>query len=513
MSAHSQGNDIVAIVGRPNVGKSTLFNQLVGRRIAITDPTAGTTRDRIFHPLSWHDADGVLRRFELMDTGGLGIVDHQDLSTLVEHQIEVGIAGADLLVLMMDAQNGVTPHDREIATRLRKTGLPLILAANKCDNDTLREQSAEFYNLGLDGDVVAISAVHRRGMDDLLDTIVEHLPPLPDDFDLEANEKEDPVRPGDADTFGDLKLAIVGRRNVGKSTFVNALVGDERVIASDTPGTTRDSIDVRLERDGRTVILIDTAGLRRRRSLASTIEFFALARTERAITRADVVVLMLDSEEGISQVDKSVAEQVREEAKTCILAVNKWDKSPDDASLEDYEEYLDRALPQLAFAPLSFTSAINAINIWETVTLAEELAEKSRRRHPTGEVNRILRNALAAHSPPARRSKLPKAYYATQIGVQPPRFALFVNEKRLFAPDYVRYLEKRLKLALDLEEIPIRIVLKNRKEKSAPGHNRRRAKGSYEPEPEQILTREGLEHADRGDSIDLDNLSEDGPTA
>ena len=462
----------VAIVGRTNVGKSTLFNQLVGRRIAITDPTAGTTRDRIFHPLEWYDPDGHLHRFELMDTGGLGIVDHQDLSDLVEHQIEVGIGGADVLVFLVDAQEGVTPQDQVIAARLRKTGIPLVLVANKADNQQLQDRTAEFYNLALD-DVTAISAAHRRGLDDLLDRIVQVLP------------RQSTERGALVDDEDVLKLAIVGRRNVGKSTFVNRLAGhengNERVIASDTPGTTRDSIDVRIERDGEVFIVTDTAGMRRKRSLESTIEFFAIARTERAIRRAAVVVLMLDAKDGISQVDKKIADHVREAAKPCVIAINKWDLAGDDVITSEYEAYIAKQLPLLGFAPLIFTCAEKGRNVWQCVRIARELWEQARRTHRTSELNRAIRDAIAAHAPHAKRGKLPKIYYAAQVGTEPPTLALFVNDPRLFGAEYVRYLENRMREALGIPEIPIRIVLKPRSRKS---------KGRTSTEPS--LTPEGL---------------------
>jgi GTP-binding protein len=482
----------VAIVGRPNVGKSTLFNQLVGRRIAITDPTAGTTRDRIFHPMEWHDPDEHLRRFELIDTGGLGIVDRQDLSDLIERQIDVAIGSADVLVFMVDAQEGVTPLDEIVASRLRRTGLPVLLIANKCDELSFDDRAYEFYNLNL-GDPLPLSSAHRRNLDEMLDRLVALLP-----TGLAGHIETDPR--------DILKLAVVGRRNAGKSTFVNALVGDERVIASDKPGTTRDSVDVRIEREGETFLLIDTAGTRRMTSLETSIEFFAAARTERAVRRADVVMLLLDAREDVGDLDKKLVERTLLLGKPMIIVLSKWDLTDPEMAAADYEEYIGRKFPKARFVPIIAISAVEHINLWESIDLARELWQQCRQRHQTAEINRVLREAIAAHSPAARRGKLPKAYYATQVATQPPTFAVFVNDVRMFTDDYRRYLAGRLREGLEIPEVPVRVAFKPRQRK---GRRRRPAPMSLTLEGMMPRGEEALDVAaaeERANEADWDEM-------
>ena len=435
---------IVAIVGRPNVGKSSLFNVLARRRASIVEPTAGVTRDRVS---TICDIDDVF--FELVDTGGHGIADCDNLDEHVERQIEYAIQQAQLILLVVDAREDVTSLDQGTAELLRRHNSTqrVRLIANKVDNPRLEDNLGEFAALGL-GDALPVSAVHGHGRAELRELIRNEL------AGAETRAPDDPV----------IKIAVVGKRNVGKSSFINSLVGEERVIVSEIPGTTRDSIDVRLEKDGRTILVIDTAGLRKKARLADSIEFYAYARATRSIRRADVVLFLVDSTEPVSHVDKRLAHLISGEHKACVLVVNKWDLAKGRSSTEEYGEYLGKTLPEIDYMPVAFTSAIQGRNVPSTIDLAAELHKQSNTRVSTGPLNQVLQQALATNAPRAKRGrKQPKFFYATQVSTVPPTIVLFVNAPELVTQNYERYLLNRFREELPFPEIPIRLVFRARR--------------------------------------------------
>jgi GTPase len=446
---------VVAIVGRPNVGKSSLFNWLAGRRIAIVEPTAGVTRDRVSTLVPVGD-----RFVELVDTGGMGMADADNLTEHVERQIETAIDQAHVLLFVTDARTGLTPLDEEVARRLRYVTKPIVCVANKCDTPYLDPQAAEFYKLGR-GKLVCVSAKQKRNRDELLELIAERLPP-PEA--LEAPPK-DPA----------LKLAIVGRRNTGKSTFINSLAQSERVIVSEVPGTTRDSVDVRFERDGLTFVAIDTAGVRRERSLASAIEFFSLARAERSVRRADVVLMFIDPQVRISKVDKQLAEYVLDQYKPAIFVINKWDLML-PMRTGRIGEYVRHTFPNLDYVPIAFITARSGKNVHATLNLAQNLHKQASRRVSTGELNRVLRQALEASAPPLRQNRRPKVYYATQAATNPPTIVLITNGPELFDNTYQRYLIKTFRDQLGFPDVPIKLYLRRRtrEEKKSPDEEKPR---------------------------------------
>lgn len=433
----------VAIVGRPNVGKSTLLNRMCGSRVAIVEPTAGVTRDRIAVPARLgHDRPE--HWVEVIDTGGVGIVDRDDLGPHVEAQIQAALAGADLVLFVVDAREGLTPLDRVVADRLRGIPIPVLLVANKVESEKLRWDVEEFRALGVSEGPFVISAQNGEGLSTLYERIVELLP----HSTFEEPPRQDAV----------MKLAVVGRRNAGKSTLINQLAREERMIVSEVPGTTRDSVDVLFERDGRRFVAIDTAGLRKRKSIEDAIEFYGDARSHRSVRRADVVVLLFDVTEKLATIEKRLARYVLDHHKPVILAANKWDLAAGFVP-EDFESYIRSELPGLAFAPIVFLSAKAGQGVEEMLGLALELFEMAGRRVGTGELNRVLERALEARSPSAAGQR-GRIKYATQAEVRPPTFVLFVNDKKLFGKDTLRYVQNRLREELGFDEIPVRVVLK-----------------------------------------------------
>jgi GTP-binding protein len=441
----------IAIVGRPNVGKSTFFNRLAGHRIAIEDSTSGVTRDRVLHPM---EVGG--KAFDLIDTGGIGIVDRQDLSEDVEQQIQIAIAEADVVLLLVDAREGVTPLDREVADRLRRLETPVILAANKADTDALEREVYAFSQLGL-GEPLPVSAQQGRGIDEVLEAATDPLPAAAEEESVEG----EPV-----------KIAFVGKRNAGKSSIINRLAGSPRVIVSDKPGTTRDSVDVLFERGETRFVAIDTAGLRRRGKMDDAIEFFAQARTERAVRRADVVVLLIDASEPVSKVDKRIGALVASEYKPCVLAVNKWDLAVEarpEITPEEYHEYLGKMLPGLHFAPIAVTSALTGQNTWGLVDTALELASQAVQTVGTGQLNRAVQEAVDKRPPPSKKRRRLKIYYGTQTGTAPPAFTLFCNDPRLVDDQYTRYLTGQLRQSLGFDEVPLQIEYRSSHDRPARG--------------------------------------------
>ncbi|MEZ6019281.1 MAG: ribosome biogenesis GTPase Der [Planctomycetota bacterium] len=433
----------VAIVGRPNVGKSTLLNRMCGSRVAIVEPTAGVTRDRISVPVRLTTEDGP-RWIEVIDTGGVGIVDRDDLGPHVESQVRTAIGSADLVLFVVDVRDGITPLDKTVAEKLRGLDLPILMVVNKNEGRNLDWDVDQFYSLGVGEALYSISAQNGQGMQPLYDAIYEQLPDAP------------PERPAERDSF---KIAVVGRRNAGKSTLINHWAREERMIVSEVPGTTRDAVDVLFERDGETFIAIDSAGLRKPSKVADAIEFFSEARSRKTVRRADVVVLMFDVTETISSIEKKLARYVVDHHKPVILAANKWDLVK-DLTPEDFRAYLDEQLPGLFFAPILFLSAKMGERADELLRLAKELASQAALRVGTGELNRVLEKALEARSPSSRGYRV-RLRYATQAEVSPPTFVLFVNDKRLIGKDYLRYLQNRIREELPFAEVPVRIVLRD----------------------------------------------------
>jgi GTP-binding protein len=437
---------VVAIVGRPNVGKSSLFNMLAGKRISIVEPTAGVTRDRITYTVEVGD-----RYVELMDTGGMGIVDHDDLTDDVERQIRTAIDEAAVVLFVVDMRDGVMPLDQHVAEKLRGLNKPVIFVANKADEERIDVNVGDLFRLGY-GEPIKVSANSKRGRDDLLAAIQHKLPP---------------DAPTVAPSIPELKIAIVGRRNVGKSTFINSLAQAERVIVSEVAGTTRDSVDVRFERDGKAFVAIDTAGVRKRKSLASDIEYYSTHRAERSIRRADVVLHLFDPRLRISRVDKQLAEYILDNHKPAIFVVNKWDLAKDKIPTEKWSDYLRKVFGMLDYVPIAFITATKGKNVYRLLNLAQQLHKQAGKRARTGELNRVLQEAMRANTPPVRFNRVPKMYFAAQVAAHPPTIVLVTNGPDLFDRTYVKYLTKQVRDAFEFGEVPIRFILKTKGEASA----------------------------------------------
>lgn len=433
---------LAAIVGRPNVGKSTLFNALVGKMIAIVDPTPGVTRDRLIRTITHKEY-----AFDIMDTGGIGIVDMQDLEDLVELQIQSGISIADLILFTVDARDGITPLDLNVAESLRKTGKRVFVVVNKCDVPKFEFDAHLFHRLGFN-DVFTISAIEKRGLDRLLEAICEILPP--------GSEYEPETG---------LKLALVGRRNVGKSSFLNAIAGEERVIVSDVPGTTRDAVDVYIETPKYKLVAIDTAGVRKKSSINHPVEFYSTCRTESAIHRADVVVLMIDAKQGISAIEKRLASTVEEEFKPVIITVNKWDLAG-DLDPDKYTEYINKTLPGLDHAPIAYISVKDGQRVGSVLKIAEDLYNQYHSTWPTPEINKIVEEAKDIQVPLSSSTKRTKVFYATQVSTAPPTFLFFVNRAKQIPDTYRRFLVNYMRKRLKATEIPFRIIFRERRRSS-----------------------------------------------
>jgi len=427
----------VAIIGRPNVGKSSLFNALAGEMISIVEPTAGVTRDRVSTFIGRDE-----KYFELIDTGGYGVVDSDQLSEHIEQQIRQAIESANLVLFMVDIRDGVVPLDEKIAQLLRKNELDVIGVANKADTARLFPAAGEFSKLGF-GEFLCISVKNNLNKAVLLDRVFEKVKHL---------ESAKPPKPA-------MKIAIVGRRNAGKSTLVNAMVGSERVIVSETPGTTRDAVDVRFEKDGKTIIVIDTAGIRKKSKIANSIEFYSYVRATWSIRRADVVLFLMDATLPVSQVDKKLARFITEEYKSCIIVINKWDLAKDSAVTSDYEEYLTKRLAGLKYAPIAFTTATETKNVQSVLDLAAEIFKQTTTWIPTVRLNKAFEAIKAERGGAAKRKAgWPKIYYATQIAVNPITVLMFVNKPELFEENYMRFIKGRLQSMLPIGEVPIRLL-------------------------------------------------------
>jgi GTP-binding protein len=434
----------VAIVGRPNVGKSTLANRMCGSRVSIVEPTAGVTRDRIAVPARLFGGERE-NWIEVIDTGGIGIVDRDDLGPHVEGQVRDAIAVADLVLFLVDSRTGITPLDLEVAARLRLVDLPVILVVNKAETEQYRFAAEEFRALGLARGPFAISAQNGEGLTELYEHIIELLP------GTEFASKPMP------ETV--MKMAVVGRRNAGKSTLINHLAAEERMIVSEVPGTTRDAVDVIFERDGRRFVAIDTAGVRKKARFEDAIEFYSDARSHKSVRRADVVVLLFDVTRKFSSIEKRLARYIVDHHKPVLLVANKWDLA-DGYTPEDFRKYIDDQMPGLNWAPIAFLSAKHGSGVDEMMDLALDLFKQSSKRVNTGELNRVLKRALETRAPNTSGYRI-NIKYATEAEVSPPTFILFVNDKRLFGKAYMRYLENRLREELGLDEVPVRIILKS----------------------------------------------------
>ncbi|MEA2707906.1 MAG: GTPase [Phycisphaerales bacterium] len=453
---------VIAIVGRPNVGKSSLLNALVGKRISIVQDMPGVTRDRVQMPLS------VAGRWvELVDTGGYGFHDEQGLTEHIKHQIELAMARADLVLLVVDAADGLTSADEHIASLLRRQDIKTVLIANKADGPKADLALGDFARLGL-GTPVGISALHARNLDQVVDAIARN---------ADLSDAPTDIPPPQ------MMLAIVGKRNAGKSTLVNSIAelyeGDpERVIVSEVPGTTRDSIDVRFEKEGKALVVIDTAGVRKKRHMVTNdIEFYSFHRAQRSIRRADVVVMLIDGSDHISEPDKKLAQYIAEQHKPVILVVNKWDKVlagarqqaeekgttfSDDLLAEEFGEYIEQEVKQLDYAPMMFTTAKDGRNVQKVIDLAQHLFKQANTRVGTGELNRAVKQVFAERAPSTPHGQRVRVYYATQTDVAPPTIVLFVNNPDMVHETYQRFMINRFRELLPYDEVPIRLLLRGR---------------------------------------------------
>jgi len=462
---------LVAIVGRPNVGKSTFFNRMIGERVAIVQDMPGTTRDRIYGDTDWNG-----REFTLIDTGGLELgtdipvgqvgLDGQpgDIMKRVQAQAQLAIEEADVIVFMVDARTGITAADEEVADLLRRTNKPVILVANKADNAARRLDAVEFYTLGLD-EPIAISSIQGTGTGDLLDIIVDALPP--EEEEPEGEEEEDVVR-----------IAIVGRPNVGKSSLLNAILGFQRSIVSDVPGTTRDAIDTEMEFEGKKLILVDTAGIRRRGRVGPGVEKYSVLRASRAIERADVVLLLIDASEGLAAQDTHIAGEIQNKAKGVVVVVNKWDLAqtqrraeregyipkPDEEieSAERYRKIIAEGLKFIPYAPIVFASAKTGYHVQSLLEMVLNIADMRFLRIPTSRLNEMVQDAVRRHNPTVNHGKVLKIYYATQTQVNPPTFVFFVNDPQALHFSYERYLENQLRAAFGFKGTGIRMFFRAR---------------------------------------------------
>lgn len=434
---------IVAVVGRPNVGKSTLFNALAGERISIVEDTPGVTRDRIYADIEWLDYS-----FTLIDTGGIEPDSKDVMLTYMRSQAEVAIETADVIMFVVDVRQGLIDDDFKVADMLRKSGKPVVLVVNKVDDFAkFMPDVYEFYNLGI-GDPNPISASGKLGIGDMLDQVVKHFP----DQNLSQEEDERP------------KIAIVGKPNVGKSSLVNRLAGEERVIVTNIAGTTRDAIDTVIKYHGQEFVFIDTAGLRRKSKIKENIEYFSIVRTVAAIEKSDLVVLVIDAEEGVTEQDAKIAGIAHDRGKGMIIAVNKWDAiEKDNKTVNKYIDQIRKVLSFIPYAEIVFISALTGQRVNKLFDLIEQIVQFQNLRVPTGVLNEILTEAIALQHPPSDKGKPLRIYYITQVSVKPPTFVLFINDKALAHFSYIRYIENKIRETFGFAGTPLRIITRERK--------------------------------------------------
>ena len=437
---------LVAIVGRPNVGKSMLFNKLTGQRTSIVEDTPGVTRDRIYGTCEWCG-----RTFSLVDTGGIEPGTDSDMLKFMRRQAEIGIELADAIIMVADVRSGVTAADQDVATMLRKSGKPVALAVNKCDSTGLVNPDAfEFYSLGI-GDLFETSAVHGHGTGDLLDWVLENIP------DTQDEEEDDDV----------IKVAIVGKPNVGKSSLLNRILGEERVIVSNVAGTTRDAIDSYFENETGKYCFIDTAGMRRKSKVDDAIEKYSNMRSISAIDRADVCLILVDANDGVTEQDTKIAGLVHEAGKAAIIVVNKWDAVEDKETntMRDMEAKVRSGLSYMLYAPVLFVSALTGARVDKLFQLIQDVHAQNTMRITTGALNSVLADATARVQPPTDKGRRLKIYYMTQASTKPPHFVIFCNDARLFHFSYQRYLENQIREVFGLQGTPVRITIRQKGDK------------------------------------------------
>jgi ribosome-associated GTPase EngA len=432
---------VVAIVGRPNVGKSTIFNRIIGDRLAIVEDKPGVTRDRIYGASEWNG-----KPFSIVDTGGIEIDAGDEIMRSVRAQAELAIDEADVIVFMVDGKTGLTHADEEVARLLFRSGKPVVVAVNKLDNPGRIDSIYEFYGLGF-GEPIAISGSHGTGISDLLDRVVEALPePADEAYDDDV-----------------IRVALIGRPNVGKSSLVNAILGEERVIVSDVAGTTRDAIDTPFEKDGRKFVLIDTAGMRKRGKIYETTEKYSVLRSLKAIERSDVVLVLINAAEGIIEQDKHIAGYAHEAGKASVLVVNKWDAvEKDDKTMRQFEVRIRDQFQFMSYAPIVFLSAKTKQRLHKLLPVVEHVAEQHAMRVQTHLLNDIVADAVAINPPPTDKGKRLRINYATQVAVKPPTIVLFVNDPELMHFSYSRYLENKIREAFAFEGTPLRIIVRKK---------------------------------------------------
>ena len=436
---------LVAIVGRPNVGKSMLFNKLTGKRLSIVEDTPGVTRDRLYAQAEWRS-----RTFDLVDTGGIEPDTDDQILSFMREQAEIAIAAADVIIFVCDIRTGMTAADQDVAGMLQRSGKPVVLAVNKMDSTGHTNPDIyEFYNLGL-GDPHPISAVHGHGTGDLLDACFQYFPP-------ETEEEEDDEV---------VKVAIIGKPNVGKSSLTNRLLGEDRVIVSNVAGTTRDAVDSYLENETGKYLIIDTAGMRKKSKVDDRVEKFSVLRAAMAIERSDVCLILIDANEGVTEQDTKVAGMAHEAGKACIIVVNKWDAVEKvDKTMKRMEEEVRRDLSYMTYAPVIFLSALTGQRVNKLFDLIQAVVNQAALRIPTGVLNQVLADAQARVQPPTDKGRRLKIYYMTQIGVKPPHFVIFCNDAKLFHFSYQRYLENQIRSTFALTGTPIRITIRQRGDK------------------------------------------------
>ena len=435
-------NPVVAIVGRPNVGKSTLFNRIAGERIAIVEDTPGVTRDRLYAHGEW-----LGKNFSMIDTGGIEMSD-QPLLTQIRQQAEIAIEEADVIIMVVNVENGVTDADEQVAQILYRSNKPVVLAVNKVDNPERRLDVYDFYQLGL-GEPYPVSSVHGVGLGDMLDAVIENF------AEKDAEEEDDRIR-----------FSFIGRPNVGKSSLVNAILGEKRVIVSDMAGTTRDAINTQFTaKDGREFTMVDTAGIKKKGKLYENTERYALMRSMRAIDDSDVVLVVLNAEEGIRELDKHIAGYAHEAGRAVIIVVNKWDTIPDrdQRTMTDFTNLIRHEFQYLSYAPIVFVSAKTKQRLSRLPEMIEEAYDHQHRRIQSAVLNDVLMDALAANPTPSSNGRRLRVYYATQVAVAPPTFVIFVNDPDLMHFSYARYLENRIRAAFDFTGTPIRLIKRRRK--------------------------------------------------
>ena len=434
---------IIAIVGRPNVGKSMLFNKIIGRRLSIVEDTPGVTRDRIYGESDWRG-----RKFTLIDTGGIEPRTDNQILAFMREQAQIAIDNATVIVFLCDVKTGMTASDQEVASMLRRCGKPVVLAVNKVDQGQSPD-IYEFYNLGL-GDPIAVSAVHGHGTGDLLDACVEYFPP-----EDEEEEEDDAI-----------KVAVIGKPNAGKSSLVNKILGEERVIVSNVAGTTRDAIDSRFTNEKGSFVFIDTAGMRKRSKVDEDIEKYSILRATMAIDRADVCLILIDATEGVTEQDTKVAGMAHEAGKASIIVVNKWDLvEKDDKTMARMTEDIRRDLAYMTYAPILFISAKTGQRVEKLFDLIDYVANQSAFRVTTGMLNTVLADAQTRVQPPTDKGRRLKIYYMTQVGVKPPHFVVFCNDRRLFHFSYQRYIENCIRSTFSLEGTPIILSIREKGDK------------------------------------------------